>query len=69
MAIYTKTALDNACHTATAFPEFETMVKACRGGYIPSLRAAQTDELPIARAKFILAAELRARGFAVGCWS
>lgn len=54
--------LDNATKTATAFDNYAALLAAAKRGYIPSLRAARTDELPIRRAKTILAGALSAEG-------
>lgn len=54
--------LETATKTATAFDSYAALLAAAKGGYIPSLRAAKTDELPIRRAKTILAGALAAAG-------
>jgi len=56
---------NTATTIATAFGTYADLVNACRGRYIPTLRVGKTDELPLRRAKQVLASALTADGFAV----
>jgi hypothetical protein len=56
---------NTAAAIATAFATYAELETACRGRYIPTLKANRTDELPIRRAKAVLLSALTADGFAV----
>lgn len=57
--------LNAATAIATAFATYAELETACKGRYIPTLKANRTDELPIRRAKAVLVSALTAAGFAV----
>ena len=54
-----------ATQTATAFASYTELAAACARGYVPSLRAGASDDLPTRRAKTVLESALTASGFRV----